>query len=136
MAHQIWRARPALHLRRRARRPVPPTSSFPLQRAFAPDVDQAHRQDADEHQHLHESEPPQGLEDHGPGIEENCFNVEHDEEHGDDIEAHRVAAAGVADGVHAALVRHVLGREVLLLAQQLRQDDNHCHQPDGDHHEE
>src|SRR3989339_1260747 len=78
------------------------TVSFPFQGALAPDVHQAHRDDTDEYQHLHEPEPAQGLEHHRPGVEENGFNVEHDEEHGDDVEAHRVTAAGVADGGHAA----------------------------------
>src|SRR4030067_934916 len=50
-------------------RPTPPDQVllFPLQGALAPDVNQAHHQDADEDQHLVEPEPAQGFEDHRPG---------------------------------------------------------------------
>ena len=109
-------------------------SLLPLQGALAPDVGQAHHQDADEDQHLPEAEPPQGLEDHGPGIEEDGFNVEHDEKHGDDVKAHRVAGAGVTDGVHAAFVGEVLGVAVRLFAQELGQEHDHAHQAHGDDH--
>ena len=55
-------------------------------------------------------------EDDGPGEHEDGFDVEQDEEHGDHVEADGEAAAGVADGVHAALVGAELGARVLVLA--------------------
>ena len=50
--------------------------------------------------------------DHRPGKHENSLYVEEDEEHGDHVEAHGEAAAGIAFRLDAALIGGQLGRSV------------------------
>src|SRR5439155_21453551 len=87
------RPRTALwELRRSRTRPSPAGTglrdgaSIPLERAFPPDVDQAQEQNPHEHPHLDQAEDPELPEDDRPRVEEDRFDVEHDEEHGDQIE--------------------------------------------------
>ena len=54
--------------------------------------------------------------DNGPGIEEDGFHVEQDEQHGHQIKLDGKALAGVAHRLHAAFVRRHLGLVVLVLA--------------------
>ena len=49
--------------------------------------------------------PPSVAEDHGPGIEEDGFHIEDDEEQGEDVVPDGERGAAVADGRDAALVR-------------------------------
>src|SRR6266850_6337247 len=66
--------------------------SRPLERAFAPYVDEAKRQHEDEHQHLDEAEQPERAEHHGPRVEEDDLDVEDDEQDGGEIEFDRETA--------------------------------------------
>ena len=64
----------------------------------------------DEEDDLDESGPPEVAKCHCPGIEEGHFDVEQQEDHGDEVELHRLTLASVADGGHAALVGRTLLR--------------------------
>ena len=87
----------------------------PVEDAFLPDVEEADGDEAEVDEHLPEAEQAragdggQTAEDDRPGQHEDGFHIEQDEEHGDHVEADGEAAAGVADGVHAALVGVWLG---------------------------
>src|SRR5215468_10160332 len=81
----------------------------PFERAFFPDPDVAHDQDAEEDQHLNEPENSQRLELHRPGKQEDRFDVKNDKQDGDDVVTDGVASAGVVVGIDAAFVRHELG---------------------------
>src|SRR5580658_1836021 len=92
----------------------------PFQRAFSPDPDVADDQDREEDQHFEQAEQAEGLESYCPGKKKNCFHVEHDEEDGNDVITHGVAAAGAVDGIDAAFVGHQLGLAGIGGAHQLR----------------
>ena len=66
----------------------------------------------------------------GVRVDEDDLDVEHDEEHGDDVEADREALRRLAAGHDAALVRGVLGRRRPLRRQQVRH-----HQADRAEHD-
>ncbi len=54
--------------------------------------------------------------DDGPGHHEDHFHVEEDEENCDQVEADAEAAAGVADGLNAALVGSELDAGIAMAA--------------------
>src|SRR5258706_4845076 len=77
--------------------------------ALAPGVDVGQQEDQDEEDDLDQQEAAPRFcdrvgEDRGPGIEEDDFDVEDQEDHGHDVESHVEALARVADRHHAALV--------------------------------
>src|SRR5262245_52400155 len=82
---------------------------LPVQGPDLPGVHEPPAQDRDEHDHLHEPEDAEALEDEGPGVEEGRVHVEEDEDHAYEVELDREALARVADRRHAALVDRVLG---------------------------
>src|SRR3954464_5390785 len=57
-----------------------PLASVPLQTSAAPDVGVGDEDREDEQHHLGQSEPAEGVEGHGPGIEKDDLDVEDDEE--------------------------------------------------------
>ena len=67
--------------------------------------------------------------DDRPGQHEDGFHVEQDEQHGDHVEADGEAAAGVADGVHAALIGAQLGAGALVLAEEERRAHHAAGEP-------
>src|SRR5256885_9144732 len=83
--------------------------SDPLQRALFPDPDVANHQDGEKDHHLDKAEEPERLELHRPGEQEDGLDIEDNEQDGDDIKPHRVAAARRAFRINAAFVRHQLG---------------------------
>jgi len=82
--------------------------SDPLQRAFLPDPNVAHDQDAKEDQHLEQTEQAERLELNRPREEKNGLNVEDHEQDGDDVIANGVAPASAIDRIDSAFVRHQL----------------------------
>src|SRR5579875_884570 len=97
-----------------------PPARSPLQRAVAHQVDEGDQDHRREHEDLHEAEHPQPPEDHGPGVEEDHLDVEDDEDHGHEVEAHREARRGLAPRDDPGLVgRHLLRRRALARREQL-----------------
>src|SRR6266567_3520328 len=89
---------------------APGDASIPFESAPLPDVHVSHEQDGEEDEHVGQQEPhprsrrPACEVDRAPGDQENCFDVEHDEQHRDQVELDREPLVGVAQGGHAALV--------------------------------
>ena len=78
--------------------------SHPLQCALLPDPDVTHDQDAEEDEHLEQSEQAKCLELHGPGKEENRLHIENHEQDGNNIVTNGVAASRPVDRINAAFV--------------------------------
>src|SRR6185312_14352623 len=66
---------------------------FPLQRALAPFVDEADRQDAKERDHRPEAERADSLQGNRPGKQERNLQVEYDEQNCDEVIPHGKPAA-------------------------------------------
>src|SRR5690348_15154218 len=77
---------------------------LPLQRAFAPFVDEANRQNGEERHHRPESKSADLLKGHRPGKQERHFQVENDEQDGNEIVADIEAPAGVIERLKSALI--------------------------------
>ena len=102
----------------------------PVQRALPPYVEEACQDQNHEHEHFHERDHLQFPENDDPGIEKDRFNIEQDKEHAHQIEFHREALAGGADGRHPALV----GRFFDLALDLLTQEERAANQTDGQTH--
>src|SRR6266545_8008127 len=96
-----------------------------LQRPLLNDVDQSHGEDQNEHQHLDKTEEPQPPKHHGPGVEEDNFHIEDDEQNRDQIELYREAPPGRSARGIATLERLVLDRRVLFRTEEGASKD-HC----------
>src|SRR5688500_18154583 len=68
-------------------RPMWVTTSDPAEDTLAPRVHEAKGEHDDEHDHLDEAEDVVDLQARGPGEDEDGFDVEHDEEQGEDVVA-------------------------------------------------
>jgi hypothetical protein len=68
-----------------------PTRAPPSSNVGVPD-----EQDRDEEQHLDQRQESQPVERHRPRVKKDDFDVEQDEQHGDQVELDREALAGVA----------------------------------------
>src|SRR5271167_3020902 len=77
---------------------------LPLQRAFAPLVDEADGQHAKEADHGEEAEHADPLQADRPGEQERHFQVEDDEQDGNQVVAHVEAAARVVERIEPALI--------------------------------
>src|SRR6185437_13527048 len=89
--------------------------SLPLQRAFAPLVDEADRQHAEKADHRPEAKRADSLQGDRPGKQEGDLEVEDDEEDGDQVVAHIEAAAGIVERLEAAFVSgQLLGVRLLV----------------------
>src|SRR3546814_7272996 len=62
--------------------------SFPIQRPFLPCIDKADRKLGEENHHRRPAGPADFLQAHGLGKEEGRFEVENDEQNGDQVESH------------------------------------------------
>src|SRR3954454_1373790 len=82
-----------------------PMTSYPTQHALAPRVHEPKEQNEHEDTHLDETEAGIPLELRRPGEYENCLDVEHDEEQGEDVIADLALRPSLAHRVDAALVR-------------------------------
>src|SRR5581483_9066237 len=67
--------------------------SPPCEAALLPYVGVSDREHHDEDHHLDKTEQPEGMHLHGPRVERRRFDVEDDEQHRDEVEAHGEAAA-------------------------------------------
>src|SRR5207245_255074 len=90
--------------------------SRPLQRAFAPDVDETQRQSAHEGEHLEIREPaePFGVEvaqQRAPRVDEDALHVEDDEEERHQVELDRVAGVRLPGRWRTALEGALLDAE-------------------------
>src|SRR5258708_5593688 len=107
----------------------------PLEGALAPDVDEAQGQGPHEGEHLEVGEPAEVLDleiaqEGTPRVDEDALDVEDDEQQGDQVELHRVAAACVAERGVAALERGLLDRGDALGAEEAGEErDRHAHDP-------
>src|SRR5581483_1498451 len=80
----------------------------PAEDALAPGVQQPEREDRDEDEHLDEPEDVVHLEADGPGEDEHRFDVEHDEQQGEDVVADLALRPPEPHGIDAGLVIQVL----------------------------
>src|SRR5262249_59161336 len=107
--------------------------SIPLERALAPDVDQAERQHDEEDHHLDEAEDGEPPEEQRPGIEEHDLDVEHDEQDGGEVKLDREASPGGTAGEVAALERLTLHRRSTARPEPHRPRQDHApHEPRPD----
>src|ERR1035441_596376 len=87
----------------------PGTAAFgPIEGALLPDVEKSRKDQNYEDQHLEKAEHFKIAIHHHPGVEENGFNIEQDEEHAHEVKLHAEAVPGIAGGNDAAFVGHVL----------------------------
>src|SRR5437660_724548 len=114
--------------------------SIPLQGAALPHVDVSGTQNAKENEHFDQEKAhprpvrrcrgpgPRAAEiDRRPRPQEHRLDVEHDEQHRDEIELDREALVGAAERRHAALVRSVFQRRRAAGSEKVRQQRH----PDG-----
>src|SRR5262245_34991034 len=95
----------------------------PLEHALPPGVHVPDAQRGDEHDYFPEHDPaerlpparpgPIGIGDDRPRVEEEQFDVEYQEQDGDQVELDVELHPGTADRVHPRLVRHELDRRLL-----------------------
>src|SRR5580700_2848913 len=97
-----------------------PLLLHPLQSAFTPNPDVADDKDAEENEHLNQSEGAERFELHRPGEQKNGFHIEDHEEDGNNVIADGVTATGAIDGIDAAFVGHQFGAIGILRANQFR----------------
>src|SRR5262249_14595519 len=88
--------------------------SLPFERSLLPLIDEADGEHAEEDDHRPEAEESDPPEPDRPGQEERHLEVENDEEDGDEIVADIELAAGVVEGLEAALIGGELLRIRLL----------------------
>src|SRR5690606_39661390 len=82
---------------------------LPFKGSLLPLVNEPDGEDAQEGHHRPESEHPDGAERYSPGEQKRNFEVEYDEEDGDQIEPDVESTASVGECFEAALV----GRQLL-----------------------
>src|SRR6185369_12080022 len=86
----------------------------PVQRALLPYIEEACQNDPDVYHHLPEAEHTQLFQSDSPRVQEDCFDVEQDEQHGHEVELHGEATTNIANRSHTAFIwRHL--RPVLLM---------------------
>src|SRR5215510_14579887 len=84
-------------------------ASIPFERPLPPLIDKADRQHCKEHHHGPEAERAELAEGDRPGKQERHFQIENDEQDGDEIESHVEFHARIVEGIKAAFV----GRKLL-----------------------
>src|SRR5262249_31989844 len=89
-------------------------ASIPFERPLPPLIDKADGEDRKEHHHGPEAEGTELAERHRPGEQERHFEIENDEQDGDEVEAHVELHARVVEGVEAPLLARHLFRTGLL----------------------
>src|SRR5437016_3390425 len=111
-----------------------PFSNVPVQHPFLPYIEEADQHQPDIDNHLPESEHLELAGDDRPGIKEDRFHVEQDEEHGHHVKLDAETLLGVAGGHDAALIRRVLSGSPFVLAQEVRKGDHDRGQNSTDDH--
>src|SRR5215831_2801568 len=95
---------------------------IPFQRPLLPLIYEADGEDAKEDHHRPEAEGADLVEHHGPREQEGHFEIEDDEQDGDQVEAHVELHTRVVEGVEAALVSRQLFRIGLLVGDDERRN--------------
>src|SRR5262249_14526997 len=95
-------------------------ASIPFERPLPPFIDKADRQDRKEYHHGPEAEQAELAEGHRPGKQERHFQVENDEQYGDEVEPHVELHARIVERIEAAFVGRQLFRVGLLIGEQKR----------------
>jgi len=80
------------------------TKSFPVQGAFFPLVDEAYDQNGQENHHGHKARHTHFLERYSPREQESDFQIEQDEQDGDQVIAHIELHSGVFKSFKAAFI--------------------------------
>src|ERR1039458_4965031 len=112
----------------------------PFQRTFLPNPDVPNQKNDEKYQNFHKSENTEGFELDRPGKQEDGFHIEDHEQDRDDVVADGVTAAGIVDGIDAALVGHQLGLARIVRADEFSQqqrerkkDCDHCYENEDGH---
>src|SRR6266567_3113400 len=82
---------------------------MPVQRALFPEIQITDQQDGYVEHHLPEAVPPQTAKDVGPGVQEDGFHIEQNENHRHEVELDGEGFPRVTCGFHAAFVRLLVG---------------------------
>jgi hypothetical protein len=94
----------------------------PIQNALSPHIDEPHNEHSHEGEHLKEREHTHLLEDDRPGVHEDNFDIEEDEEHRYEVEANvEPLFTHRANWDSTTLPRHLLGLGHLLRPKKRRQ---------------
>src|SRR6266508_5796258 len=109
---------------------------LPIKAPFAPDMRQRDEQDAHEDEHLDEAEPLELVEGDRPRVEEDRLDVEDDEEHRRQVEAHGQAAVGGGVGDDARLIRGELALGGSRWAEHEAQRDDRSQECEDDQYED
>ena len=96
-----------------------------IEAADAPQIRERGEQHADEHHALDVAGPADLAERDGPREDERRFEIEDDEEHGDEIEARAEPEPGRSRRHDARLVRQAGGALAVTLSEQRRQSEQH-----------
>src|SRR5215213_880125 len=119
--------------------------SSPFEYSLPPDINQSDEQDNHEDHHLPVEYIPHGAirlvlqhagKDHGPGHEEDRFDVEQQKDHGYEVEFDRLALACGPDRLDAAFIRHELGPVWPVPARDAREDDHGRCEAGGEYEDE
>src|SRR5262245_21079650 len=78
--------------------------SIPFERPLLPLIDKADGEHRKEHHHRQEAVGAEVAEPDCPGEQNRDFEVQNDEQEGDEVEPHVELHAGVVEGIEAALV--------------------------------
>src|SRR5678815_5086379 len=111
--------------------------SLPLQSTVIPCVNEASHQDSQEDAHFGQSRGPQSPIHDGPGIQEDEFDVEQNEEDGCEVELDRQPADGQRERLVSALERSQFDRARILSSERGRQENHRAgnrgrqHETDG-----
>ena len=95
-------------------------TSFPVERAFSPLVDEADDEDAEEQHHGQVAKHSDLAEHHAPREQKGNLKIEDDEQDGDQVLAHVETHARILEGLEAALI----GRELFTIWISRRQQES------------
>ncbi len=110
--------------------------SFPIQGTLFPLVGEAHDQDGQEDDDGDETGHPDLVQRDRPREEECDFQIEKNEEDGDEVVAHVELHARIFESLEATLVGGILGRVGPVRAQHVAQDQGHHPHSDADQDEQ
>ena len=107
----------------------------PVEIPLSPDVREPDQENGEKNEHLDKGEPSETLIDRRPREEEDHFDVEDEEDEGNDIEADVQSDAGVSNGGLPALVGGILAWVRAMRAQQPGGKESDRHKPGTDDEE-
>ncbi len=83
--------------------------SIPFERPLLPGVPESGQEDDDEHEHLDEAQQAERLKPNGPGDHEDDLDIEHNEQHRDDVVAHGKLDTRIGKQRASAFIRSQFG---------------------------